>query len=66
MSDRKVKLAYDVIVIKNGYWPSSSRSGIFFTALNILKELAKREDVDLVLSCDGSDFHFVKSVIDQE
>ena len=66
MNNRKLKLIYDVESLKNGYWPSSSRSGIFFVALNILKGLAKRRDIDLTLTCTPFSYAYVQYVLNQE
>ena len=46
-----MKLLYDASILANGCHPGGNRSGVYFTALNILKELIKREDVELTLYC---------------
>ncbi|MCR5225379.1 MAG: glycosyltransferase family 4 protein [Alphaproteobacteria bacterium] len=63
MSKNKLKLVYDVSIIKNGGSFSARRSGLFFVTLNVLKELIKREDVALTLTCNGSDFACIEQVL---
>lgn len=44
-----IKIIYDVTCITSFFTKNSSRSGIYFTAKNILDELIKRDDVQLYL-----------------
>ena len=44
-----IKLIFDATVVTNIFKKNSARSGIFFTAYNMLNALMKREDVDLYL-----------------
>jgi glycosyltransferase involved in cell wall biosynthesis len=53
-------------VLREGWRSSCNRGGIFFAALNILKEFVKREDVELTLTCSGSDFACTKYVLNLE
>ena len=63
---RQLKLVYDCTALKQGVDNSCSRSGIFFVALNILKELMKRRDVKLALTCDSTDFAYIQYVLNLE
>lgn len=44
-----IKLIFDATVVTNIFKKNSARSGIFFTAYNMLNALMKRTDVDLCL-----------------
>lgn len=52
MKLKKLNIIYDATIIANGISNNAGKSGIYFTALNILKELVKRTDVNLTLYCD--------------
>lgn len=45
----KLKILFDVSILMQGVADTRSRSGIFFVARNILKEIKKRSDVEVVL-----------------
>ncbi|MBO7550894.1 MAG: glycosyltransferase family 4 protein [Fibrobacter sp.] len=45
----KLKILFDVTMLIRGITDTRSRSGIFFVAQNILKELSKRSDIDVIL-----------------
>ncbi len=47
--DKKIKILYYADTLSCFYQKTSSRSGIFFAALNILKELVKRDDIEVTL-----------------
>ncbi len=49
--DKKIKIVFDATVLANALDKASYRSGIFFTAYNILKELRKKENCDIDLWC---------------
>jgi len=66
MRGSNLKLIYDVSLLQAGCNKNAGRSGIFFTVLNILKELVKREDVDLFLHCSRGSFSDVKQVLNKE
>ncbi len=66
MAQGKLKLVYDVTLLKNGLKKSGLRSGVFFVTLNVLKKLWERTDVDLSLTCKPSDFHCIEHVLDKE
>jgi len=63
MENRKLKLVYDASCLKQGFLRSGSRSGVFFVGLNVLKELSKREDVELTLVVDPFCFYHVMHVL---
>jgi glycosyltransferase involved in cell wall biosynthesis len=65
-SKNKLKLIYDVSPSQAGYDKNVWRSGVFFTVLNILKELTKRNDVDLILHCSKGSLADVKQVLNKE
>ena len=48
-----MKLLYDASILSYGACQNDSRSGIYFTALNILRELIIREDIEIVLYCEN-------------
>lgn len=63
---KKLKLVYDATWIRNGAWQNGSRAGIFFVAINLLKEFIKRKDIDLLLYCDPLAYHELKYTLDKE
>ena len=62
----KLRLVYDATELRNGFCGDSGRSGLFSVALNALRELVRRDDVDLTLTCKFSDYAYVKYVLNQE
>ena len=48
----KINIIFDATAIVDIFSKDSRRSGIFFTAFNVFKEIVKRDDVNLVLICD--------------
>ena len=46
---KPVNLIFDATVLTNYFYKNDNRSGIFFAAFNILKELLKRTDVNVSL-----------------
>ena len=51
MSDKKINLVFDVTILIQNNQKNYFRSGIFFTAVNILKELSKVSDFKISLYC---------------
>lgn len=49
MEKKKINIIYDASVLAFNFQKNSARSGIFFTALNILNELLDRPDVNVYL-----------------
>ena len=56
----KIKLLYFADILALGIQKSSSRSGIFFAAINILDELLKRDDVEVTLLTSQSKIYGLK------
>ncbi len=66
MGVSQLKLVYDVTLVKNGFKKHGLRSGIFFVIINTLREFLKRDDVDLTLTCNASDFLYIEDVLNNE
>lgn len=49
MVDKKINLAFDASLLSNGLNKNATRSGLFFVAFNVFKELANRDDIVLTL-----------------
>ena len=49
MKKKKIKLIYDANALSCGIEKSSLRAGIYFCVLNILKQMLKRDDLDVTL-----------------
>ena len=48
---KKPQIIYDASIVVNTKKSHWRRSGVYFAAINILKELAKRDDIELTLYC---------------
>lgn len=46
-----INIIFDSEILASGLYANAGRSGIYFTAFNLLKEFLKREDVNIILSC---------------
>lgn len=60
---QRLKILFDVTQLVRGIIDSRDRSGIFFVAQNILKELSKRADVDVILlpmAIDSMDLFYLR------
>ena len=56
MAKKKINLLFDATIIMNAYDKKQTcRSGIFFVALNVLKELVKRKNIIIYLYAQNSD-----------
>lgn len=56
MTKKKINLLFDATIIMNAYDKKQScRSGIFFVALNVLKELVKRKNIVVYLYMQNND-----------
>ena len=63
----KNTLIYDVSTLYHGFYKTSARSGIYFCALNILKELVNHSaDFNLILYCSVNNLIEVKKVLQKE
>lgn len=60
---KKLKLVYDASIIRFGAVKNGGRTGVYVTALNILRELAKRSDVELTIYCHPFAFYDVEDVL---
>jgi len=61
---KRIKILYDASILANGLKQTSSRSGVFFVAYNILLELTKINNVSLVLYVNNKfsfAFNFIKA-----
>ena len=56
---KKISILYDVSIIANNY----ARTGVYFVALNILKELKKKNEISLSLYCQSDDIANAKNNI---
>jgi len=67
MKDKKhLKLIFDIGILENGVKEGSSRAGIFFTAISVLKELILLKDIDLILYCKASKYTNCKKLLKQK
>ena len=60
---KKLKLIYDASIVVNTTNTNWARSGVYFSALNLLKEFAKRDDIELVLYCKTDDKNKAKKFL---
>ena len=49
MKKKKFKLLYDASILINGIKKDTNRTGIYFCVLNILKQMAKNDNIDITL-----------------
>ena len=54
MENKQLKILYDATILVDGEFDNGCRSGIYFVALNILIELAKRDCLDITLFTNPS------------
>ncbi len=66
MSKKKFKLLYDADTLSSGLEKTSSRAGIYFCFLKILKEMAKRDDLDITLFVTPKNKKSVQKVVRSE
>lgn len=55
LMNKKIKILFDASVLNNIFNNNSSRSGIFWTAFNLLKSLSQIQNVNLYLYSDNFD-----------
>ena len=60
MSDKKINLVFDVTIFVLGIINNASRTGIYFTASNVLDKLYKNPDFNLSFYCDKKYIPLVK------
>ena len=66
MKKKKLKLLYNANGLAPGLEKTSFRAGIYFCFLNILKQMAKRDDFEISLSVMPKEKNKVKKVISKE
>ena len=49
MKNKKFKLLFDGNILSNGVRKNSNRSGIYFTAFNIFKQMLKKDNLEITL-----------------
>ena len=49
--EKKINLLFDAAILAENDFKNAKRSGIFFTALNILKEFSKNENLNINIYC---------------
>lgn len=52
--NKKIKIVYDASLLSYNYQKTSSRSGIFFVAMNILQEMLNHDDIEIYLYASQS------------
>ena len=63
---KKIKILYDANPLYNGVKKNKGRSGIFYVAFNVFKELILRDDVELTLLIDSQFFDDVIDMLNLE
>lgn len=63
MSEKKLKLLYDASFMSFLLDKSAKRSGIFFVAYNLYRELLKKDDIELTLYCNYRRYWYLKDVL---
>ncbi len=61
----KIKLLFDGNIISNGALKNSSRTGIYFCAINLLKEFIKNPETDVILYCEKNNFANLNVVLQE-
>ena len=63
---KKINILFDAYVLAEGDNKTSSRSGIFFTTLNILKEFSKNEKINVSIYCSNKKYSVkLKEILDK-
>lgn len=57
--DKKINLAFDTSLLSNSLNKDSTRSGLFFVAFNVFKELANRDDIVITLFNSAGNWHSI-------
>ena len=60
-----MKILFDATELSYFLEESGHRAGVFFVALNLFRELKKREDVELVFFCNFKRYFYLKEVIEK-
>jgi len=62
----RTNMIFDATVIANALSKDGGRSGIFFVAYNLLTEMLKREDLNIILYCESSRKVDLKKVLNND
>ncbi len=54
--EKKINILFDAYILAEADFKDSARSGIFFTALNLLKEFSQNENVNISIYCSNKKF----------
>lgn len=64
--EKKINILFDATILVNVLEANAGRSGIFFTALNILTELVRRDDCNVSLYCNRNILASLDCAIENE
>ena len=59
--NKKIKLIFNASILSYDYQKTSSRSGIFFVAWNILQEMLKHDDIEIYFYASRSLMYGLKN-----
>lgn len=62
---KKLKLVFDATILANEVNKDAARSGIYFTAFNIFKELTKHKEIDLILCNWGANYEDLSTFLNK-
>ena len=60
-----MKILFDATELSYFLEESGHRAGVFFVALNLFRELKKRNDIEIVFVCNFKRYYFLKEVIEK-
>ncbi len=60
-----MKLLFDCTELSYFLEKNGHRAGVFYVALNIFRELKKREDIEITFVCNFKRYYFMKEVIEK-
>jgi glycosyltransferase involved in cell wall biosynthesis len=63
---KRPKILFDARILRSGFNKSASRSGIYFVAYNIFRNLLKNKSVDVALYCESADVDLYKRLLAEE
>ena len=55
-----MKILFDATELSYFLEESGHRAGVFFVALNLFRELKKRNDIEIVFVCNFKRYYFLK------
>ena len=62
---KTINLIFDGNIFAHEFIKNSSRSGIFFVALNLIKEFAQRDNIEINLYYNYRNYHKLKILLEQ-